>query len=321
MNLCLPILAGALLYDLLWGDPPNRFHPVAWMGRLISRLWQHRPKQGKLLLFSYGALMTICGALLFSLPLLLLQRIPVLPSFVLSIVLLKMSFSLTILLRTGGKIARALEAGDLASARKLTAFHLVSRDTSELEESELCGAVVESLAENLTDSFTSPLLYYLLAGLPGAFAFRYINTSDAMLGYRTGDFEFGGKWAARCDDLLNFIPARLTALLIILAGSIMPIRSLHEKKGNGARGKNPLTSLFAWQNATESPNAGWTMGAAAAILGLRLEKRGHYVINSEGRPPEPADIRCCIRLVRKSALLFLLLLAGILACTGVIFGS
>ncbi|ADK79335.1 adenosylcobinamide-phosphate synthase CbiB [Sediminispirochaeta smaragdinae] len=320
MNLCLPILAGALLYDLLWGDPPNRFHPVAWMGSLISRLWQHRPKQGKWLLFSYGALMTICGALLFSLPLLLLNRIPILPRLVLSIVFLKMSFSLTTLLRTGDKIARALEAGDLASARKLTAFHLVSRNTSELEESELCGAVVESLAENLTDSFTSPLLYYLLAGLPGAFAFRYINTSDAMIGYRTGDFEFGGKWAARCDDLLNFIPARVTALLIILAGSIIPIRSA-PGEGNGAGRKRSLASLFAWQNATESPNAGWTMGAAAAILGLRLEKRGHYVINSTGRLPKPADIRRCIRLVRRSALLFLLLLAGILACTGVILGS
>jgi adenosylcobinamide-phosphate synthase len=141
---------------------------------------------------------------------------------------------------------------------------LVSRDTDELNRSQLISAAVESAAENICDSFVAPLFYFLLFGVPGAIAYRVINTFDAMVGYH-GHWEYLGKFAARLDDVANFIPARITALIIVLASPIC------RKNMSQA-----WDIMIRDHKKTESPNAGWTMGAIAGALGVQLEKAGHY---------------------------------------------
>jgi len=163
------------------------------------------------------------------------------------------------------EMERALHAGQLERARS-GLRSLCSRDPSQLSEPELVGATIESVAENASDSFVAPLFYYVLLGLPGAVAYRAVNTLDAMVGYR-GRYEYLGKASARLDDLLNFIPARLTALALLLAGALL--------------GKNVRAGLSIWHRdarTTASPNAGRPMAAMAGLLGVRLEKAGHYAL-------------------------------------------
>jgi adenosylcobinamide-phosphate synthase len=146
-------------------------------------------------------------------------------------------------------------------------------------------AAIQSLAENASDSFVAPLFYYSLFGLPGAWAYRAVNTLDAMVGYH-GRNEFVGKFAARLDDLLNLLPARLTALLIVIAAGLA---------GADARG-----AWRAWRRDhahTASPNAGHPMSAVAGALGVVLEKVDHYRLNAGASEPAPADIARAERLV------------------------
>ena len=180
-------------------------------------------------------------------------------------------------------MARALESGNLPEARRLLGWHLVSRDTAHLSASEVAGAAIESLAENLSDSVVAPLLAYRLGGLPLAALYRLCNTADAMWGYRTPDLEYAGKVAARADDLLNFWPARLTALCALVASG-----------GKGA---------LIWRRdyaRTASPNAGHPLSAFAGALNVRLDKRGAYVLNPSGRAATAQDLRAALRLARRT---------------------
>jgi len=163
----------------------------------------------------------------------------------------------------------------------------VSRDTAALSEREIAGAATASLAENLTDSIVAPLLYAALFGLPGAAVYRFINTADAVLGYRTPELENFGYAAARADDLLNLVPARLAALLLLAAAAL-----------SGAHVRSASRGCWRDRRRTPSPNGGWTMALMAHALGVRLEKRGVYSLNPEGRSPVAADVAAAGRLVR-----------------------
>jgi adenosylcobinamide-phosphate synthase len=199
------------------------------------------------------------------------------------------------------RVAAELRAGRIAGARA-GLQSLCSRDATELDEPELVGASVESVAENASDSFVAPLFYYALFGLPGAVFYRAVNTLDAMVGYR-GQYEYLGKASARLDDVLNFIPARLSTLLLLVAGALL--------------GKNPRLGVAAWRRdaaTTASPNAGQPMAAMAGLLGVRLEKRGHYALGDAREPLSPAKIGDAWRIVRLSfALGSLLTLAAAVA--------
>ncbi|ADV67738.1 cobalamin biosynthesis protein CbiB [Deinococcus maricopensis DSM 21211] len=186
-----------------------------------------------------------------------------------------------------GEVGAALRAGDLPAARRLTAWHLVSRDTAQLSAAEIAGAAIESLAENLSDSVVAPLLAYRAGGLPLAALYRYANTADAMWGYRTPELEHAGKVAARTDDLLNLAPARLTAVCALLA---TPLAGLSGAVAHRAWRRDART--------TDSPNAGHPMSAFAGALGIRLTKRGQYALNAGGRDPEPGDVDRALRLAR-----------------------
>jgi len=204
------------------------------------------------------------------------------------------------LTRAATEIKSALEAGDLPEARRLTGWHLVSRDTSGLSESQVAAAAIESLTENTSDSILGPLFYYTLFGLPGAFAYRFANTADSMLGYRDAEREWLGKVPARLDDLLNLIPARLTALLFIVITWIS--------------GGDATRATKIWRRdcyKTESPNAGHPMSAGAGALDVELEKVGCYNLGAGQRVPQVGDIGRAIRLMRMTAFVAASLFAAI----------
>lgn len=198
-----------------------------------------------------------------------------------------------------GAVARDLERGRLEAARRTVGHHLVSRPTAALGEGHVASAAVESAAENLTDSCLAPLLFYVIFGLPGAAAYRAVNTADAMIGYRQGALEHFGKVAARLDDVLNLIPARLAALALVVAAPLA-----------GADGARAWAVMRRDHARTASPNAGWTMAAMAGALGVRLEKPGHYTLG-EGALPGVIEIETGVLILRWAALLATAALAGL----------
>lgn len=268
----------------LWRGEPRRFHPVLWMGAFIRR-WP-RPTTPTLALTS-GLLLVLAGVLLFGAMGLagswIASWLPLWLGIPFSAMLLKPMFSVKALLEAGHSVMRPLLAGNVEDARHELATHLVSRDTSTLDENAIAGATISSISENFTDSIVGPLLAFALFGLPGAWAYRFLNTADAMVGYRTRSLEYFGKPAARLDDVANWIPARLAALFLHVAGWLRI-------------GFIPPTLILRERSKTPSPNGGWTMGSAAVLLGVRLEKPGVYCLNPRGRLPGAADIQSAIRL-------------------------
>jgi adenosylcobinamide-phosphate synthase len=185
--------------------------------------------------------------------------------------LLKPLLALRMLLAEVRAVERALERSVECGRERLA--QIVSRDTKELDESEIRESALESLAENLSDSVIAPLFWFLLLGLPGAALYRFANTADAMWGYR-GEWEWAGKFAARADDVLNWVPARLTALALLLAGKER-MQSLRRLPREASR--------------TSSPNSGWPMGALALSLAVRLRKPRVYALNAECPSPTRGD--------------------------------
>ncbi|MCL6646657.1 MAG: adenosylcobinamide-phosphate synthase CbiB, partial [Dehalococcoidia bacterium] len=275
------VLALALAIDLAWGEPPPAWHPVVWVGRLISRLEAHAPRTGPVAQLVYGVWLTgLTVAACWLAGMLVEQALSRLPAWLrvpLAAQALKTLLSARMLDEAAAAVEHALACGDVAEARaRLVA--LVSRDRSELTPAQCASAAIESLAENLADSCAAPALAYALFGLPGAAAYRAANTLDAMIGYR-GRYEYLGKAAARLDDLLNLIPARLSAAALVAGAALA---------GAGWRG----AVRAAWHDAgrTASPNAGWPMAAMAGALGVRLEKPGHYCLGDPSREPDAHDI-------------------------------
>ncbi|HKJ26196.1 MAG TPA: adenosylcobinamide-phosphate synthase CbiB [Anaerolineales bacterium] len=297
----------ALFVDRLFGDPPNQWHPVAWMGSLIyflkSRAPQDKPDGVK---FLYGGLISLVGLVLLGAVGVGLTRLmaflPLAARLLIGGLLLKALFSFRMLLDIGREIQDTLESGSLGEARRLLSWHLVSRDTSTLDQTAVTAAAVESIAENATDSIISPLFYYLLFGFPGILFYRYANTCDAILGYRDPASEWLGKIPARLDDLLNLLPARLTAFLLIAAAALP-----------GFSFGNALAVWWRDRYKTTSPNAGHTMAAAAGALGIVLDKDGVYVLGEGGRPAEPADLGRGVRLARAAVYAGVILLVVVVA--------
>lgn len=292
-------LIGALALDWLAGEPPDALHPVVWLGRLISAMERRAPTEMNIPAMLYGAGMAAVSAGVAVVPALLLCRYREIPPATgihfratgrhllaagVRVALLKTTFAWRTLHRAGERVWEPLAAGDLDGARAALRW-LVSRETAQLDEALIAAAAIESLAENASDSVVAPLLFYALFGLPGACAYRAVNTLDAMIGYR-GRYEYLGKVPARLDDLLNLAPARLTALLIVGAAGLC-----------GADVSQAWQVMWRDHACTASPNAGYPMSAMAGALGVRLEKAGHYCLNAEGRAPTVDDLRRASQIV------------------------
>ncbi len=282
------VLLLAVAFDLALGDPPNRWHPVAWIGSLITggrRLAQRVPPR---FLAVYGATLIVAVAAVIlagSLTALVVARMLPWPvGLLLEAWLLKLTFSLRGLVVAVWSVRDALAAADLVAARVAVARHLVSRPVATLDAAATASAAVESLSENLTDSWVAPLCCFLAGGVPAAFVYRAVNTADAMIGYREGMLEHLGWATARLDDLLNLLPSRLAALTVVGGAAL-------------AR-ESPAGAWRCWRRdgkLTASPNAGQTMAAMAGALGVTLEKRGHYRLGAGG-PPDVAAIDRGVRV-------------------------
>ena len=297
----------AILLDVIFGELPNRFHPVSWMGKWVS--WSSRkalaiPETEKGKRFAAGVFLMLGGMVVFGIPVFFLsrmmERMPFFLSGIAAGILLKPMFSLKGLFRAAKEIENALSQNDLNEARRLVSWHLVSRDTSKLSGEQVASAAVESVAENLTDAFASPLTAFFCFGLAGAWIYRLINTADAMIGYHTQEWEYIGKFAARMDDVVNWIPARFSAVLIVLCAFIL----------QGSDGKKAFAVMKTDHGKFSSPNAGWTISAAAGALNVHLEKIGCYSVNEGGKAPEAADIDQSCRLVLAAEIITVLLLAA-----------
>ena len=299
-------LVAALLLDALFGEPPEKLHPTVWMGCAISAFEKEalKPKNpharrlaGILLAFSIPALVYLSTRRV-------LDVAPRIPRRVFSALLISTALSMRGLAEAAGAVERELREGNLERARA-SAAEMVGRDTADLPASEVARAAVESVAENTSDGAVAPMLYGLVFGTPGALAYRAVNTLDSMVGYRRDPYEELGWASARLDDLANFAPARITALMAA-AVSGRPLRTLET-----ARRYGPLTA---------SPNAGWVEAAFAGALGLRLGGSNAYggvvrkgPILGDGRRPGPEDIRRSVRLMRRCCVL--------LAATAILVGG
>lgn len=290
----------ALAIDHLFGEPPARLHPVVWMGRGLGwagarvaplageALGTHSKQNLKVFWHSalyWCVLSAIVISVAFALQTACLAAPPWAAALGLALCfkpLMAWRMLRTEVLAVEDALAQSSaqsSAQSLAAGRERLGW-LVSRDVAVLTEGQVRESAIESLAENLNDSVVAPLFWFAVAGLPGAALYRFANTADAMWGYRTvrggRQWEWAGKWAARADDALNWLPARLTALLL------WPV-------GQGAA---------LWRNAglTPSPNGGWPMGAMALGLGVRLGKPGVYTLNATGREPVAADVARAVAL-------------------------
>ncbi len=281
-------LCAAIAIDVLLGELPARLHPVVWIGAFIRALEKRLPSSGARRQVVAGVFLALVVPLgsagLVLVAAALLRPFPVL-NWLWHVLVLTAMFALRALGEAARGVQRALDAGDLPAAREALRS-LCSRDPSALTAEELIGASVESVAENASDSVVAPLFYYVFFGLLGAVAYRAVNTLDAMVGYR-GRYEYLGKASARLDDVLNLVPARLTAGLLILSGALLG--------ANAARGV-----AIWWRDAasTQSPNAGRPMAAMAGLLGVRLEKALHYRLGDADDPLTPRHIDSAWRIVQ-----------------------
>lgn len=308
----LAVLALALALDAAVGDPVSRWHPVALFGRLLAAVYARAPAEGSGRQLLYGALaaglaLAAAGggaALLLH----VVGQVSEVGAVLVGVVLLKASFSYRRLEEAALAVAAHLDGDELEAARASLAA-LVSRDARDLSPALVASAAVESVAENLSDSFVAPIFYFLCFGVPGAVVYRAINTLDAMVGYH-GRYEYLGRAAARLDDAANLIPARLTALL--LAGSALFAKASPARAAGRA---------WSEHGRTESPNAGWPMATMAGALAVRLEKVGHYCLGDGGIACTAASIRRAVGLARWSAALFVVAGLGVNVGLGFLNGS
>lgn len=296
------VLFLALALDWAFGELPTSFHPVGWTGRLITAVYAAAPRSGPRRQFVFGlAVVIIITGFLTAMAWLALEYIRTagLWVYVLAGALaLKQTFSWRGLRAAAFSVKGPLAAGDLPAARREVKA-LVGRNTERLEGGQLVSATVESVAENSCDSLVAPLFYFLLFGVPGAVAYRVINTFDSMVG-RRGQYEYLGKAAARLDDAANFLPARLSALLLGMAAWVCR--------------RNPAG---AWRmmvrdhGRTESPNAGWTMSAIAGALNIQLEKAGYYQLGDRGEQLTVVKIDASVNLFMAQAILWCVFCMGL----------
>jgi len=272
------LVAAAL--DATLEEPPERLHPVVWTGRYLDLVAGVVPAEPRGPALALGGAAWAAGAVASVVAAVAVDRAAARLGRPARIAVRGASLwpllSARMLLREVSAVETAL-ATDTDSGREALS-RIVSRGTWDLDEEEVRGAAIESLTENLSDAVVAPLTWYLVAGLPGAALYRFANTADACWGYRDRRWQYAGRLAARADDVLNLIPARLTAVLLM--------------------GSSDWSRLRREARRTDSPNAGWPMAALALRLGLRLTKPGHYVLNPAGADPVAGDVEDAVRVVR-----------------------
>ena len=295
------IVGFALLLDFLVGDPKTKYHPTAWIGKLISSLVPFtksnsakRELIGGILLVSV-IVITVCTSLVvldIGISLLTIDFVSLIVSIAIGSILLKTTIAIRGMQKHALAVVDAVEEGDLDSARNHLPM-IVKRDTKNLDKNHILSGVLESVSENTVDGVTGPLFYYAIFGLPGAFVYRAINTIDSMVGYKTTLFKNVGWFGAKCDTILNYVPSRLTGLVMILGALIL-----------GYNWKESLYIMRRDSRKLESLNAGFPMAALAGALGTRLEKMNHYTIGNGDIEFTKSHVISAVTLMKVSSILF-----------------
>lgn len=305
----LPLLIGFLL-DVCIGDPYNFPHPIRLIGKLISAL--ERMIRKKCSNLRRGGVVLVLAVLFVSalipfILLLLCYRLHLICGIIAESILICYLLAARNLCDESMKVCKAAEAGDMEGARKAVSM-IVGRDTAVLDRDGIIRAAVETVAENTSDGVTAPLFYIAFFGAVGGFFYKAANTMDSMIGYKNEKYAELGRFAAKLDDVLNYIPSRLSALLMI---AVCPLLRLD--------GKNAFRIWRRDRRKHASPNSAQTESACAGALHLRLAGDAWYFgklhkkpyIGDNDRPIEAVDIRRANRLMYGTSALMLLISAAL----------
>lgn len=260
-------IAIGLLLDRLIGDPPNWPHPVRWIGSFISKMTavlnkgKYRIGKGAILLVATVGIVTATVAVIVWLA----YEIHTFAGIAVEAILIAVGLAQKSLRDAALAVQRPLQEGDFSEAREKLSW-IVGRDTEKLDESEISRATIETVSENTADGVTSPLFWAFLLGAPGLWLYKAVNTLDSMVGYRDERYGQFGKFSARADDLLNYIPARITGLLILF----------HTKNEGKLPFGQRVVGFGKDSRRHPSPNSGFPEAATAWQLGIRLGGKSTY---------------------------------------------
>jgi adenosylcobinamide-phosphate synthase len=313
------VLILAIILDMVLGDPsPNnpektvfKLHPTVLMGKLTKALEPNfknpDPKIAKL----NGVLLALTVIIAFAVPVYfglwaLHTLITVVVYAFFAIILLKLTICIKLETDWAKATAKAIESGDMVEAKKYS--HFSRRDSTDLKGSQISSAVIESMAENLIDFKISPILSYAFFGVTGAIAFRAVNTLDGTVGFKDAEHLHIGWFSANLDHVVNYIPSRLTGILIIAAAAVL-----------GEDYKNAWAIAKRDHHKTPSRNHGWPMASMAGALRVQLEKPGQYVLGEQTESLTPDKILLALRIRNIALLLCVLLSLPIILLTRLYF--
>ena len=295
------IVGIALFLDFKFGDPKNRYHPTAWIGILLAKLIPII-KNEYLLVEKFGGVFII--VIISSLVILLLfilqigislisiDYVSLIASIIIGGLLLKTTIAIRGMEKYAKIVIESIDEDNLDRARSSLSM-IVKRNTKNLDKNHIISGVLESISENTVDGITGPLFYFAFFGLPGAFVYRVINTADSMIGYKTEIFKNIGWFAATCDSILNYIPSRLTGLVMILSAVILQNNWRESYKIMMRDGKK-----------TESHNAGYPMAALAGALETKFEKINYYKLGDGEITLTKEHVMSAITMMKLTSILF-----------------
>ena len=295
------IIAFALGIDFVFGDPKNRYHPTAWIGTLIAKLTPLAKNQNMyveklggifVVAITVGVVVTLLSILDTGISLLTTDWVTIVVSGVVVVILLKTTIAIRGMEKHVKAVLESLDQNNLDMARTNLSM-IVKRNTKNLDKNHVISGVLESISENTVDGITGPLFYFALFGLPGAFVYRVINTVDSMIGYKTDIFKNVGWFGATCDTILNYIPSRLTGLVMIISAAILQNNWKESYKIMIRDGKK-----------TESPNAGYPMAALAGALETKFEKINHYKLGNGEIILTTEHVNSALTMMKLTSILF-----------------
>ena len=295
------IIGFAILIDLILGDPKNRYHPTAWIGTFIAKLTTITKNQnstfekigGTIMIITISSVVVLLlFGLNFGISLISVDYISLILSVVIGALLLKTTIAIRGMEKHAISVLDSLESNDLDLARNYLSM-IVKRNTTKLDKNHVLSGVLESISENTVDGITGPMFYYAFFGLFGAFVYRIINTADSMVGYKNDIFKNLGWFTAKCDTILNYIPSRLTGLIMIISAALLQ---------NNWR--NSYKVMIRDGKTTESPNAGYPMAALAGALETKFEKINHYKLGDGEIILTKHHVLSAIKIMKLTSILF-----------------
>ena len=295
------IIGFAILIDLILGDPKNRYHPTAWIGTFIAKLTTITKNQnstfekigGTIMIITISSVVVLLlSGLNFGISLISVDYISLILSVVIGALLLKTTIAIRGMEKHAISVLDSLESNDLDLARNYLSM-IVKRNTTNLDKNHVLSGVLESISENTVDGITGPMFYYAFFGLFGAFVYRIINTADSMVGYKNDIFKNLGWFTAKCDTILNYIPSRLTGLMMVISAAIL--------KNNW---RNSYKVMIRDGKKTESPNAGYPMAALAGALETKFEKINHYKLGDGEITLTRDHVLSAIKIMKLTSILF-----------------